>query len=215
MEIYNILGLNETTEKSTIIDAYQKKRAEISFSPENEEELNRLNIAFEEWNRSSETRIVVSTRTGSTSQKGIDPILSMVSNITDPIGAQEQEVERVNCVFCGTSNPVKAQICAGCGKPISRPCPNCGKYIFIDAEVCPRCATIIKDLDRQRLVDGLMTKQKIQEDRTLSESMHNALEVRHSAYAKWGCGFWLLAIFSISVILGIVLFLLIYFGNVR
>lgn len=53
--------------------------------------------------------------------------------------------KKVNCAFCGASNPSNSRFCGKCGKPlnssITNACPNCGAEIKSGSIFCSKCGS--------------------------------------------------------------------------
>jgi hypothetical protein len=54
-----------------------------------------------------------------------------------------ERLQRLECLFCGTANPVGEGNCIACGAPLGsiqpRTCPNCGFVVLRGERTCPSC----------------------------------------------------------------------------
>jgi hypothetical protein len=58
-----------------------------------------------------------------------------------------ERLQRLECQYCGTANPVGEAHCVGCGAPLGniqpRTCPGCG-FVVLRGEInCPSCGKLI------------------------------------------------------------------------
>lgn len=55
-----------------------------------------------------------------------------------------QRLQRLECLFCGTANPVGEGSCVACGAPLGsiqpRTCPACGFVVLRGERNCPSCS---------------------------------------------------------------------------
>ena len=58
-----------------------------------------------------------------------------------------QRLQRLECQYCGTANPVGEAHCIGCGAPLGniqpRTCPTCGFVVLRGEITCPSCGKLI------------------------------------------------------------------------
>ncbi len=58
-----------------------------------------------------------------------------------------ERLQRLECLFCGTANPVGEGNCIACGAPLGniqpRTCPTCGFVVLRNEQNCPSCGKII------------------------------------------------------------------------
>jgi hypothetical protein len=58
-----------------------------------------------------------------------------------------ERLQRLECLFCGTANPVGEGSCIACGAPLGsiqpRTCLACGFVVLRDEHNCPNCGKII------------------------------------------------------------------------
>ena len=55
-----------------------------------------------------------------------------------------ERLQRLECLFCGTANPVGEGSCIACGAPLGsiqpRTCPSCGFVVLRGERTCPSCS---------------------------------------------------------------------------
>jgi len=55
-----------------------------------------------------------------------------------------ERLQRLECLFCGTANPVGQGSCIACGAPLGsiqpRTCANCGFVVLRGESICPSCS---------------------------------------------------------------------------
>ncbi len=55
-----------------------------------------------------------------------------------------ERLQRLECLFCGTANPVGEGNCIACGAPLGsiqpRTCPACGFVVLRGERICPSCS---------------------------------------------------------------------------
>jgi len=79
--------------------------------------------------------------------------------------------------------------------------------------VCPRCNTIVREHDIQRLADAEITERRVQEDRVTNQIRVEALEDVHRQRRVFGFLFWILVVVVTIAVCAIGLYALNYFGS--
>ncbi len=55
-----------------------------------------------------------------------------------------ERLQRLECLYCGTANPVGEASCIACGAPLGniqpRTCANCGFVVLRAEKICPSCS---------------------------------------------------------------------------
>ncbi len=58
-----------------------------------------------------------------------------------------ERLQRLECQYCGTANPVGEAHCLGCGAPLGniqpRTCPSCGFVVVRGEKNCPSCGKLL------------------------------------------------------------------------
>jgi hypothetical protein len=205
------LGISEDATPEEIQDAFNKKRAMLIASIEDDQQraaaLMELQDAFDAISKSKTLALM----NEEPPKKKIDPLLDMVGNVNTPIRNESDGFVTVACPHCGFRNHKDAAMCSNCGQQISRHCPKCGKVLPIDAQVCSRCNTVIRDLNQSRIIETTHMKDVIDSERQGNQIRVNALEEHHQTRAVYGVVFWLVligALAGLCVIIFVVLPLL-------
>ncbi len=59
-----------------------------------------------------------------------------------------ERLQRLECLFCGTANPVGEGSCIACGAPLGNiqphTCPACGFVVLHGEKICPSCSKPIR-----------------------------------------------------------------------
>lgn len=199
MKLQILLNISFSARPAQIQDAYNKKHAELSGSAENDSQLKELEDAYAEWESNQSHALAATTLPPTNQSLPINPSLTIVDNLDTTIEVS-RSIVYIPCPYCSSPNPEQAQMCSSCGKQISRPCPNCGKVILLSQQVCPRCNTIIQEIDRRRLADGIIASSHIKEERQTDEIRHQALKEGNQKKFFFGCAFWIMVILAIIII---------------
>lgn len=212
---YSILGIEDGASREQIQAAYNKKRARLLASldnnPDATEEIQKIDEALVQLLNQSNlalTQTLPPQPSGST-----DSILSLVDKLDAPILDKNEAAYCQPCPYCGIPNPVHASVCSSCGRQISRPCPKCGHRVLLNEAVCPRCNTIISELDQQRHADAVITKGRVEEERLKDQMRVEALEDSHRKRASFGILLWTGIILAILGVCAAGLYALYYFAN--
>jgi hypothetical protein len=191
---FAVLGISADSTPEEIQDAFDKKRAELSASIEDdqkrEDSIAELQSAFDAIAKKNSLVIVEEKAP----PKKVDPLLSLVGDVNSPLHNETEFTTTFPCLFCGTKNPELTLICIGCGRQISKPCPNCGKILRIDNKVCNRCNTIILEFNQTRLFDAENVEEVKNREREENQIRVNGLEEHHQKRAAFGFLFWLIVI---------------------
>ena len=202
---FDLLDISSDATKDQIDIAYTKKKGEIIATEENGEKrqelLEELDVAYQGVTKKTALAVTGEPQT----QREIDPALEFLDTLVHPLHNDPDVTATIPCIFCGSPNPASATICTECGKQISRRCPNCGKLLRVDREVCTRCNTIILEYNQDRLRTVKNTEETISRERAESEIRVDSLEARHRKRALYGFVFW-----SVVVLVGIGLLYLAY-----
>jgi len=195
---FEMLDISEDANQQQIQEAFDKKRAELIASiddnQQRQEAIAELQKAFDTICRSKSLALVQEEK----SPISNDPLLSMVDNLNSSLHNETDQFATIPCIYCGVRNLKEALICSSCGRHISRPCPKCGRVLSIEANICPRCKTILREFDESRIFDGSHVKEIKDLERRESQIRVDALEEHHRKRAVYGLFFWLI----VAVVLG-------------
>lgn len=210
---YEILGVTAEATAEQIEAAYSARRAAFmeqdDVHPEIAVGLQELDDAYAQLTALARFALAPS----STVKTAPDPVLSVVSEITNPTSEHFGFEAGQACPYCNYQNPAKAITCVACGQQISRPCPNCGLSLPLGLLTCPRCNTIIREHDKQRLAEAAVTGQHTHEDRVTNQIRVEALEEIHRQRRVFGFLFWILVVVVAIAVCAIGFYVLNYFGN--
>ncbi len=217
---YAVLGILPSANDQEIQHAYGLRRAELIAADMNDdqgvldEQLSQLDAAYanlmDKGNRAafdraqSQAIVVVNAPAGQTAHNN-------VLNTTIPISIPDIQAKpslQRPCPHCGVQNPAKAKTCLSCQRQISRSCPECGYAVPLGQVACARCATVMHELDQERLQASLIAEKKTIEQREGSRLRVEANEKQHSINAAYGVVFWLI----VFAILGGLIFAYLYFS---
>lgn len=203
-----VLGISQDANPEQIQEAFARKRAELIASIEDdrirEESITELQKAYDEIRKKKNLALFDEE----IPNRKIDPLLRMVNNLNAPVYNESSLFAATSCLFCGSKNPIEAQICTACGKQISRPCPKCGKILRIDTLVCPRCNTIIRIYNQTRLIESEHLKEVKESEREKDKIRVNALEEHHKQRAIYGFVFWFIVILVLICLYALTSFLI-------
>lgn len=189
---FAMLDISEDANPEQIQEAFDKKRVELIASIEDDQQrqeaIAELQRAFDAIGRSKSLALVQED----IPQEKSDPLLSMVDNVNSSLHIETDHFATVPCVHCGARNLKESLICSTCGRHISRPCPKCGKILSIEAKICPRCKTILREFDESRIFDASHVKEVKDLERQETQIRVDALEEHHQKRAVYGLVFWLI-----------------------
>lgn len=188
---FEMLGISEEANPEQIQEAFESKRVELIALIDNvqqrKEAIAELQRAFDAISRRKSLAFIQEDIL----PIKIDPLLSMVDNVNSPLHDEIAHYATILCVHCSGRNLKEALICSSCGRHISRPCPKCGKILPIEAKICPRCKTILREFDESRIFDASHVKEVKDLERLETQIRVDALEEHHQKRAVYGLVFWL------------------------
>lgn len=132
-------------------------------------------------------------------------------------GSESVRLETIVCLLCGSRNPVEAQHCSGCKRPLGQICPRCERYIERISGRCTTCGGNIPQLKLQVLQEEIARNQR-QGVRTIHRRRILQAMFAGCALAAFGFGGYLLRMRDSPegwgfVFLGIVLSLFFLFAS--
>jgi ribosomal protein L40E len=192
---YELLNLQPTATVAEIKEAYLRERARLAGESDDnkpQEQLKELDTAYavlvDPNQRAAYDRTL---NIGAQSQALVLTQTPLPATVVTPQVPTPQQA----CPHCGALNPIKATICAECGKQISRPCPQCGQQVIMGQTVCSRCNTFIPEYDQQRFADAIATEQQVQQERREAQSRYDTMLAADHARINFGIIFWGVALF--------------------
>jgi ribosomal protein L40E len=192
---YELLNLQPIATVAEIKEAYLRERARLASESDDDkaqEQLKELDTAYavlvDPNQRAAYDRTL---NIGTQSQALVLTQAPLPATVVTPQVPMPQQA----CPHCGALNPIKATICAECGKQISRPCPQCGQQVIMGQTVCSRCNTFLPEYDQQRFADAIATEQQVQEERREAQSRYDTMLVADHARINLGIIFWGVALF--------------------
>lgn len=213
-DLQAILHIEQGASPEQIREAYNIKRADLislgDTDPTVAEQIRELDEAFTQLDQQN-TALAIHPAVAS--RPPVNSILEMVNTLDAPIQESSENVVYQPCPYCDGQNPAQATVCTSCGHQISRPCPSCGKQIFLAQAVCPRCNTVIRDHDQNRLADAMVTRQRVEDERLESSIRFEAQENAHRKRASYGCVLWLAIISAIVLVCSVSAYALYYFSS--
>ena len=209
---YMILGISKDATPDQFQDAFDRKKAELMASIEDDQNRTDSIANFKKHLMKLGRRIVLLCLTMRLLERKIDPLIGMVDAINAPLHDELDYIATTQCLFCGGINPKEAKICLACGRHIARSCPKCGKILRIDEGVCSRCKTILREYDQTRLIDSEHLKEVKEAERGESQIRVDALEEHHRQRAVFGFVFWLVVIAVFIGLCFLTVFLVTKFG---
>jgi predicted nucleic acid-binding Zn ribbon protein len=211
---YKRLNLSPSASNEEVWEAYTKARTRLTAEAQTDDEdikdelkgrLQALNRAYESIMQS---RDVVVDEHLAKDESANEIVQATSNNLSVDLQASREPASQRACPHCNGLNPVKAMRCLHCGQQISRPCPQCGFPVALDAQVCPRCHIVIPEYDQQRFAEATAIEKQKEEKRRISEAHAEALESVHRTNARLGILFWsIVVIISIGLCIGMFLLL--------
>lgn len=202
-DYYILLGISEGASPDQIKDAFDKKKAELIASIDDQQKLEMALLELEEAYAGITKNRSLALTHFETPQKVINPLLSMVDEVNSPTHNEPSQFTTISCVYCGAKNLKEALICGSCGRHISIPCPKCGKVLSIEEKICPRCKTILREFNESRIYESTHVKEVMDTERKENQIRVEALEEHHKKKAVYGLVFWLVVV---AVFVGLCLF---------
>lgn len=200
-DLYRVLNLLPTATADDIRAGYARERARIIAEIEDPgDAAQQLATLDESYATLSEAgRRAAHDRSRAPEESGaLIPIPQPAPIVTPQVLAAP--IVQQPCPHCEALNPVQATMCSQCGKQISRPCPVCAQPVILGRTVCTRCNTFIPEYDQRRFAEGLVTAQRVQNERVESDAKAEIIGEAYQSAARRGAIFWTILLLALCIV---------------